>query len=324
MISQSYKDHVDKLSDFELFRMSRRINREDFGSHYKYVMARLSERTDEELESIPDYEDYSIKKLEAENLSVDEKEAPIRKALIKQTIIRKKEFAEKPVMEKEDTNFFPNKVFQRKAVEGEIISDFLYNFTMGLVLFWGFLVNWLMVKYIPTSQVERIDFLVFVFGYFGSCFLGVFIFNKSKNPFISFIGYNFVCVPFGFVINLVVSRYNPELVLEAVRITGIVTLIMMIWGSLYPDFFRKISDALTISLGVVIAVELFEIFVMGIHHGVIDWIVVIIFCGYIGYDWARANGIPKTYDNAVDSAAAIYMDIINLFLRILRILGRKR
>ena len=66
-----------------------------------------------------------------------------------------------------------------------------------------------------------------------------------------------------------------------------------------------------------------EIFVFGIHHGILDWIVVLIFCGYIGYDWSRANQIPKTIDNAIDSAAALYMDIINLFLRILRILGRK-
>ena len=31
-----------------------------------------------------------------------------------------------------------------------------------------------------------------------------------------------------------------------------------------------------------------------------------------------------TVSRPIDSAAAIYMDIINLFLRILRILGRKR
>ena len=49
-----------------------------------------------------------------------------------------------------------------------------------------------------------------------------------------------------------------------------------------------------------------------------------IFCGYIGVDWGRANRIPKTVDNAVDSAAALYMDIINLFLRLLRLTGRRR
>jgi FtsH-binding integral membrane protein len=52
--------------------------------------------------------------------------------------------------------------------------------------------------------------------------------------------------------------------------------------------------------------------------------VAAIFCGYIGHVWERANRMPKTVDNAVDSAAAIYMDVLNLFLRILRILGRKR
>jgi hypothetical protein len=31
--------------------------------------------------------------------------------------------------------------------------------------------------------------------------------------------------------------------------------------------------------------------------------------------WGRANQIPRTMDNAVDSAAALYMDIIDLFLR---------
>jgi FtsH-binding integral membrane protein len=74
----------------------------------------------------------------------------------------------------------------------------------------------------------------------------------------------------------------------------------------------------------VILWELFDIFVLGIHHGIIDWIVVVIFCGYVGVDWGRANQIPKTVDNAVDSAAALYMDIINLFLRIVRILGRRK
>jgi FtsH-binding integral membrane protein len=59
-------------------------------------------------------------------------------------------------------------------------------------------------------------------------------------------------------------------------------------------------------------------------RGWIDWAVAAIFCGYIGYDWGRAMRIPKTVDNAVDSAAAVYMDIVNLFARILRILGRRR
>lgn len=153
---------------------------------------------------------------------------------------------------------------------------------------------------------------------------GVYLFNKSDKAFVSFVGYNFVVVPFGLIVNMVVSQYDTALVLDAIRITAFVTIIMMILGSMFPSFFKSIISGLTMALLAMIAIELFQIFVLGIHQNWIDWAVAIIFCGYIGYDWGRANQIPKTLDNAVDSAAALYMDIINLFLRILRILGRRR
>ena len=47
-----------------------------------------------------------------------------------------------------------------------------------------------------------------------------------------------------------------------------------------------------------------------------------IFSLYIGYDYQRAQFYPPTVDNAVDCALDIYLDIINLFLDILRILAR--
>ncbi len=216
-----------------------------------------------------------------------------------------------------------NSVFKRTATTGTTISHAFYNLVIGCVLCWGFLVNWLMVKNIEPQAIADINPWVFFIGYFVSCFFGIFLFIKSNNAFISFIGYNFVVVPFGLIVNMAVHSYEPALVVEAIRITGIVTFVMMVLGSLFPAFFKKIAGALTIALFIVIIVECVELFFLKKHHGITDWIVVIIFCGYIGYDWGRANQIPKTMDNAVDSAAALYMDIIILFLRILRILGRR-
>ncbi|MBV1911863.1 MAG: Bax inhibitor-1 family protein [Kangiellaceae bacterium] len=214
-------------------------------------------------------------------------------------------------------------VFERSSTTDPIISATAYNLVIGLTLCWGFAINWLMVTSIDPQSIADVNPWIFFIGYFASCFFGIYLFNGSSKPFVSFIGYNFVVVPFGLIINLVVSRYDGAIVSEAIRITGLVTIAMMCLGSMYPKFFAKISGALTVALLLVIVVELIEIFVFGIHHGILDWIVVLIFCGYIGYDWGRANQIPKTMDNAIDSAAALYMDIINLFLRILRILGRK-
>ncbi len=218
-----------------------------------------------------------------------------------------------------------NTVFSRTESEshGRRISRNAYNFVIGLVLCWGFLVNWLMVKNIPYKTIIDINIWVLLIGYFASCFFGIYLFTKSKTAIVSFIGYNFVVVPFGIIINLVVFQYDPSLVLDAMRVTGLVTFAMMVLGSLFPAFFEKISRALTVALIVVILVQMVEIFILKTHIGIIDWIVAVIFCGYIGFDWGRANAIPRTVDNAVDSAASLYMDIINLFLRILSIMGRR-
>ena len=216
-----------------------------------------------------------------------------------------------------------NSVFDRMTTDDPIVGAGMYNLVIGLTLIWGFAVNYWMVTNIDPEAIASVNPWIFFIGYFASCFFGIYLFQKSSNPIVSFIGYNFVVVPFGLIINMVVSQYDPELVTEAIRITGLVTIAMMCLGTLFPAFFQKIAGALTIALVLVIVVELIEVFIFNTHHGILDWIVVLIFCGYIGYDWGRANQIPKTIDNAIDSAAALYMDIINLFLRILRILGRK-
>lgn len=215
-------------------------------------------------------------------------------------------------------------VFNRTAMYGETeISARFYNLMIGAVLCWGFFVNWLMVQNLPADLALRVPFWVFMLGYFACCIAGVMLFTRSDNPWLSFVGYNLVVVPFGFIINLVVAQFEPTLVIEAVQTTGLVTLAMMILGTLYPAFFQRIAGALFIALLAVIVIEVVQIAVFNMHSDWLDWAVVLIFCGYIGYDWGRANRIPKTMDNAVDSAAALYMDIINLFLRILSILGRR-
>ena len=64
-------------------------------------------------------------------------------------------------------------------------------------------------------------------------------------------------------------------------------------------------------------------FIFHTSLGLLTWGGVVIFTLYIGYDWARAQAFPKTANNAICSAADIYVDIINLFLLILRLMDRK-
>jgi FtsH-binding integral membrane protein len=216
-------------------------------------------------------------------------------------------------------------VFARteETSSGERIEARTYNLIMGLTLFWGFLVNWIIVANVPYESVASIRPIYFFVGYFVSVIAGVSLFNRATHPALSFAGYNLVVIPFGFILNLMIHRYNPAIVLDAIRITALVTLGMMVLGSLFPRFFQRIYRTLGLALLIVIGVRLIEIFIFHTEYGIIDWAIVLIFCGYIGYDWGRANRIPKTVDNAIGSAAALYIDIVNLFARILRIRGRR-
>ena len=145
---------------------------------------------------------------------------------------------------------------------------------------------------------------------------------KSENPLISFLGYNLVVIPMGAVLTVCVQGYSPYVVGQALLLTGIVTVIMLLAASIYPAFFAGLGKMLFIALIGLIAAGLICA-VLGVYPEIISWIAAVIFSLYIGYDWVRAQQYIRTLDNAVDSALDIYMDIINLFIRLLVILGNR-
>ena len=201
-----------------------------------------------------------------------------------------------------------------------------YNLIIGLTLLWGFFFNYLIVNFVSPLSILEIfgNAGVFTLFYFIVASIGILIFKKSSNPVVSFIGYNLLVLPIGLLLSIALYGIDSSLVGTAILLTGIITLAMMTLGVMFPKAFEKIASALGIALVLTIVVELIVFFVTGGELAIINYIVVLLFCGYIGYDWGKANSMPKTVDNAIDGAAAIYLDIINLFLRILIILSKNR
>lgn len=214
-------------------------------------------------------------------------------------------------------------VWDRSSADpSEIISDRLYNVAIGLTLLWGFALNYLMVQNIPLATVMSVPYWVLIVGYFISAFTGIMMYTKSDKPLISFLGYNLVVIPIGILLVPILAQFDANLIQRALAATGAVTTTMMMLGGAYPKFFLSMGRVLGLSLILAILFELGMMFFGGGAPHFMDWVIAVIFCGYIGFDWARANMIPKTLDNAIDSAASLYLDIINLFLRILSILSR--
>lgn len=206
-----------------------------------------------------------------------------------------------------------------------IISDRMFNFILGSMLLYGFAMNWYLVSTIPIETIKAIPQWKILVGYIVSAFAGIILYNSSDNPILSFIGYNLVVIPVGVVLQLILSiySYDPNIVVQSVQLTTVVTFGMIVMGTLFPAFFKGIASMLFISLLMAIIAELLLMFVFKVNLKIMDFIIAIIFCGYIGYDWAKAQESEKTVDSAIDGAANLYLSIINLFIRILSIMGKK-
>ncbi|MBM5458714.1 US12 family protein [Pseudomonas sp. P66] len=217
---------------------------------------------------------------------------------------------------------FSNDTFKRVGINHRLSAN-TYNLVLGAVLLWGFGLNWWLVETVPAEVVKAINPIAFIIGYFVSAFAGLFIIFSSKKPAFSFFGYNLIVVPVGLVLVMFIPGHSQEHIMAAARITTILTVAMMVLGTLFPAFFKRIEGALLAALFISLIVELVQIFVFKTDVALMDWIVAAIFCGYIGVDWGRANQIERTVDNAIDSAASLYLDIINLFMRVLQIASKK-
>ena len=209
--------------------------------------------------------------------------------------------------------------------EDQIISERAYNAVMLGVLLWGLLVN-VLLCFTVGDVYQYIQPLPFLIIYIVCAIAGILIAGKSHKPIVSFLGYNLVVVPFGLVISTMVAEYGgagSRLVADAFMYTLFISLGMAGAALAFPNLFAKLGGAL---LGTLFGLILCEVLLLifRVNQNVMDWIAAGLFSLYIGYDVYRSQQFAKTLDNAVDCALDIYLDIANLFLRLLRLLARRR
>jgi FtsH-binding integral membrane protein len=206
---------------------------------------------------------------------------------------------------------------------GTMVTERAYNLTIGLTLLWGVLINVVMATFF-TYQILSMNYLLVVVLYFAGTLGCSILVHKSSSPAMSFAGFTGMAISMGLLLTFYVTAFTGHSVAYAFIATALITVIMVLLSMLYPEFFRNLGRTLFVSLIGCILIELIGSLVLGLPMTIIDYAVALIFCGYIGLDWHRAQQFPKTMDNAVDSAADIYLDVVNLFVRILSITGKRR
>lgn len=195
-----------------------------------------------------------------------------------------------------------------------VLTDKQFNLVLGGTLFWGFFLNFLFVVFFQDLFLEM-NPIVLIVGYLIFSFIGIII-ATSQSAVLSFIGYNMVSIPSGAVLSVALVDYGAGTITKALLIVCFVTVIMFIASTMFPDKFLSIGTPMFIALVSALVLEIITM-LLGFNTTIFDWIFVLIFSGYIGYDFAKAQAYDKTINNAVDSALDLYLDLINLFLRIL-------
>lgn len=195
------------------------------------------------------------------------------------------------------------------------LSDRMYNIVIGLILLWGFAVNAVMCIFFQDFFLT-LNFVAVVVSYFIAAIIGVCMSRFSDNPIVSFVGYNLVVLPVGVVLSILLEDYTSSIT-QAFVLTTILTVLMIVIASIKPEMFASMGMTLTACLTGVLVIELILLILGVATPRWWDLVVALLFCGYVGYDWSKAQEKPKTLDNAVDSTVDLYLDVINLFVRLL-------
>jgi FtsH-binding integral membrane protein len=215
------------------------------------------------------------------------------------------------------TSIFKN----RYNTNAKIISDKLFYCVVASVLFFGFAVNALEVMFL-YDYFASWNGLAFLITYIVMVLAGVIINVVSRNPIVSFIGYCMVILPIGALLALALPAYSYQTVRSAFFATTLLSVAMILLAIMYPRIFYSMFKVLAVSLLVAIIYQMIAIVAGFGSNTLVDWLVVLIFCCYVGFDVSLARNRPKTLDNAVDSACGLYLDIINIFIRLLSIMSR--
>ena len=216
-----------------------------------------------------------------------------------------------------DIQGYQNGPVESGASRAKEMSPRAYNLTMSALIFLGFCAMGAGAYFTSTMSFARMMMsgaaLPLVFGSFILTIVGMVMMSAAagkQSVGLSLVGYVIFASTFGLTIN------------TAFIATAAITFVFGALGVTFPKFFQRVYG---IGFGILLATILVEIVLMfmGVSQTITDLIVIVVFAGFIGYDTYVATTVPPTLPNAVLMASNLFVDIINVFLRILNILGRR-
>ncbi|KAJ3068152.1 Transmembrane BAX inhibitor motif-containing protein 4 [Podochytrium sp. JEL0797] len=128
-----------------------------------------------------------------------------------------------------------------------------------------------------------------------------------------------------YTIGVICTFYESETVLQAVILTFSIFIALTIFTMQSKMSFEGMGPFLFGALSVLVVAGFLQIFIpfSNFLSLVIAYVTAVVFCGYIVFDtWQIFERLSE--DEWVVASVELYLDVLNLFLAILRILGSDR
>lgn len=150
--------------------------------------------------------------------------------------------------------------------------------------------------------------------------------HSNDDATASLIGGAVCAGAFGLMLGPVVAMYTTDSVVRAFVLAAGVVLVTGFVGAILPQDLSAWGSPILAALLVLIGVQLMSIFGFGpqINMNLVDGAAIVLFAGIMVYDLNRAVRLDRTHDNAIDVAVSVFVNFLNIFIRILSLLGKKR
>ena len=215
-------------------------------------------------------------------------------------------------------SYFPSE--QARSGERAGISNALFGKVLGLL---AFSIAFAAVGGFVGAQLGRGWLLPFFITQIALIFAVQGLRDRQGINFVLLYAFAFVSgATLGPIIESYVNAGLGTAVLQAAAVTGAMTVGLGAYGMLTKRNLMALQPFLMIGvLGLFVAM-IMNIFVGGsVMYGIISWAGAMLFSVLLVVDVNRAKYAEDTMGNAVVIALSIYLDIVNLFLFILRIFG---
>jgi FtsH-binding integral membrane protein len=182
--------------------------------------------------------------------------------------------------------------------------NMIYNIYTGGLYWWFIIAEFALVVYL-SARINKMSY---------------------NSAVISYLLYSFVS---GLTISVIFVAFEFASIIMVFGLTSLVFLVFSLIGYFTKIDLTKFGTILMMGLLAIIVASIINIFISSYQLDLVTTIIaIVIFMGFIMYDIQKIKRMSLVITDpnkaAIIGALQLYLDFINLFIRLLRLFGRNR